>query len=428
MPFRIIRDDITRVRADAIVNTANPRPVIGSGTDQAIYEAAGAEALLAERKKIGSIPPGEVAVTGAHALQARYILHTVGPSWDGRIPETGTGQADNREAGTGSGTGSAGTEGVGSASGKNKALLASCYRKSLLLAQQLGCESIAFPLISSGNYRYPKEEALRIALDSIRTFLEDSEMDVTLVVYDKNSYALSSELTDHVDAYIDEKYVEEHRKTQSRPDHQNVFYGAARPRREQETCGAYREDSVFSAAFDEEESSSADYWEPSAPMAAQAAPRPSMMPETAEQTADSAPAPQPKTKKKSRRPSPFLGRKLKDLIGRKSETFQEQLLRLIDEKGYTDVEVYKRANLDRKLFSKIRCNPAYQPQKRTALALAMALKLNMDETTDLLRRAGLALSPASRADLIVEYCIVNRIYDLFEVNALLFDYDQPLLG
>ena len=346
MPFRIIRDDITHVRADAIVNTANPRPAIGSGTDYAVYQAAGAEVLLEDRKKIGRIPPGEVAVTGAHALHARYILHTVGPFWDG---PGNTGETD-----------------CPAASETSKALLASCYRKSLLLAQQLGCESIAFPLISSGNYRYPKEEALRIALDTIRSFLQDSEMDVTLVVYDRNSYALSAGLTDHVDAFIDERYVEE--KPQFYSSNQ-LFYNSAQPASGQE-------------------------------------PKPG----------------------KAGRTSPFPGRKLKDLIGRKSETFQEQLLRLIDEKGYTDVEVYKRANLDRKLFSHIRSNKDYRPKKKTALALAIALELDLKTTEDLLSRAELALSPSSKSDLIISYFIQNGIYDIYEINAALFQYQQPTLG
>lgn len=428
MPFRIIREDLTRIKADAIVNTANPEPVIGSGTDHAVYQAAGAEALLADRKKIGPIPPGEVAATGAHALHARYILHTVGPDWRREEPE------------------------------RASMLLASCYRKSLLLAQQLGCESIAFPLISAGNYGYPREQALQIALDTIRAFLQDAEMDVTLAVYDRNSYALSTSLTDHVDAYIDERYIEE------RTDASQAFRRRRRPFGEHSVGAApaapaapgnlyharedYEDAEVTLSAEDLESTAAAGPESPAPANAAPAAPvshdahispaagRP---PETSRReqaarpfAAPGAPAhsaaPGTPARPSAQRPAFLRGRKLKDLLNRKQETFQQQLLRLIDEKGYTDVEVYKRANVDRKLFSKIRSNPEYKPQKKTAMALAMALRLNMDETTDLLRLAGLALSPASLMDVIVGYCIENRIYDLFEVNALLFEYDQPLLG
>ena len=119
---------------------------------------------------------------------------------------------------------------------------------------------------------------------------------------------------------------------------------------------------------------------------------------------------------------------LPEIMERLGESFQERLLHLIDDRGMTDTEVYKRANIDRKLFSKIRCNPAYNPTKRTAVALAVALRLNLDETVDLLSRAGIALSPSSPFDLIVEYCIMNRIYDIYEINLLLFQYDQPILG
>ncbi len=449
MPFRIIRDDLTHVRADAIVNTANPEPVIGSGTDSAVYKAAGAEALLADRKKIGPIHPGEVAATGAHGLHARYILHTVGPDWRGAA---GSGPAMDRAA----------------------ELLASCYRKSLLLAEQLGCASIAFPLISAGNYGYPREQALQIALDTIRTFLQGADMDVTLVVYDRNSYALSATLTDHVDAYIDERYVEASRESARRDRQRFPLFRRRREKREEELFQAHHaaepvggipHEAVYDAEeYREEEPYEEEY--PAADYAGEASSEDLSAGGSAQNAHFSAPtAPPPAAPKASESIAAFKtpavsgppaaskkpavsgspaasgslavsgsagpaskARRLKDLLDRKSETFQEQLLRLIDEKGYTDVEVYKRANVDRKLFSKIRSNPDYHPQKRTAVALAMALRLNMDETTDLLRLAGIALSPASLMDVIVGYCIENRIYDLFEVNALLFDYDQPLLG
>lgn len=173
MSFRIIRNDITKVTADAIVNTANPRPTYGGGTDAAVYKAAGADDLLTERRKIGNIAVGEAAVTPAFRLHAKYIIHTVGPVWqDGNHGEF--------EA------------------------LASCYRKSLLLARKLGCGSIAFPLISTGTYGFPKDKALDIALAEIRDFLKSDEMDITLVVFDREAFVLSKPLTDDVRQYIDE--------------------------------------------------------------------------------------------------------------------------------------------------------------------------------------------------------------------------------
>ena len=177
MPFKIIRNDITKVHADAIVNTANPDPTYGAGTDAAIYRAADEKKLLAERRRIGRLGAGEAAVTPAFNLKAKYIIHTVGPVWvDG----------EHREF----------------------ELLASCYRKSLQIARRLHCRSIAFPLISTGTYGFPREKALTIALDQISSFLEEEEMDVTLVVFDRKTFELSSQLRKDVSQYIDEHYVE----------------------------------------------------------------------------------------------------------------------------------------------------------------------------------------------------------------------------
>ena len=351
MPFRIIRNDITKVRADAIVNTANPEPIYASGTDGAIYKAAGADLLLKERRRIGVLHTGEVVVTPAFHLPAKYIIHTVGPAWwDGT-----RGEFED---------------------------LAACYRKSLLLAEQLGCRSIAFPLISTGVYGFPRDRALAVALEEIADFLteSDSDMDVILVVFDKRAYDLSASLVADVGEFIDENYVEakeieEYRRESSIFEEERILEREHRRANQEFILGK---------------------------------PSPAAAP--------SAPAPF------------FVTDNLDDIIQHVGETFQVKLFRLIDERNMSDAEVYKKANLDRKLFSKIRCNVNYRPQKKTALALAIALKLSLDETTDLLRSAGLALSPGSKADLIVEYCIVHGIYDMFEINALLFEYDQMLLG
>lgn len=337
MSFRIIRNDITKIAADAIVNTANPEPVYGGGTDAAIYNAAGASDLLAERKKIGDISVGEIAVTPAFRIHAKYIIHTVGPAWrDGNH-----GEFD---------------------------LLSSCYRKSLLIARQLGCESIAFPLISTGTYGFPKDKALDIALRTIRNFLSRNEMEVTLVVFDREAFVLSGSLAENVRQYIDENYVG------------------------RQTTSEYKsfESPRFSGNFVQ----NSGRW-------------------NAEQRYN-----QPSKRSFS----------LKEIIKGRGESFHEMLFRLIDQKGMKDSEVWHKANIDHKLFSKIKCNPQYTPSKKTALALAIALELNLDQTVDLLSRAGLALSPSSISDLVIKYCIEHAIYDMFEIDALLFDSGQPTIG
>ena len=427
MPFRIIRNDITKVRADAIVNTANPDPVYAGGTDHAIYMAAGAEQLLAERRKIGSIHTGEAAVTPAFRLPAKFIIHTVGPAWEG------------------------GDKGEFRA-------LASCYRKSLLLAKQLGCTSIAFPLISTGVYGFPKDKALSVATKVISDFLEENEMDVTLVVFNKSAFVLSKDLVESVSQFIDDRYVEqaqvreygeEYRPGYARdsesPERSKLLQRESRRRR-----GLFRREKDKDRPFYSTTANAAPSpgGAPSAPTMPYAPEMPAPPPlsnmassfgaapvyEESSAEADEAPgfgaaladealaAPAPAV------PAPeTAGRSLKDLMKQLGESFQEHLLRLIDERNLTDTEVYKRANLDRKLFSKIRCNPAYSPSKRTVLALAAALHLNLDETKDLLGRAGFAFSPGSKSDLIVEYCIENRIYDIYKINLLLFEYDQQTL-
>ena len=382
MPFQIIRNDITQVAADAIVNSANPDPTFGAGTDAAIYHAAGAERLLEARRKIGPIPVGQAAATPAFSLPAKYIIHTVGPSWQG-------GDHGEREA------------------------VRSCYQSCLSLALSLGCESIAFPLIATGVYGFPRADALRIAVSVFSDFLAEHEMQITLVVFNREAFVLSGRIFSGVKAFIDENYVaareeEEYfrlapRMSMNRPPREAPPMRGKAPARRK----------PFS-------------WLRS---------KPGSSPEQTEDNADASlpAAPPPKSARpplspaESPTPRP-ASRSLEDVIRQAGETWQQSLLRLIDEKGYTDVEVYKRANVDRKLFSKIRSNPDYQPKKSTAVAFALALRLNLDETRDLLSRAGYALSPSSPFDLIVEYFIDQRIYDSYTINLALFDYHQPLLG
>ena len=418
MPFSIIRNDITKVAADAIVNTANPQPVIGAGTDSAIYKAAGAEQLLAERRKIGAIHPGEAAVTPAFALPAKYIIHTVGPAWRG-------GEAGEFET------------------------LASCYRKSLLLAKQLGCESVAFPLISTGTYGFPKDKALSVAMEEIEAFLQDDDLDVTLTVLNKEAFTLSRDLLDDVQSYIDDRTAEQLHQAE---------YGAPFG------IGMYDERRAAKAAMPPQA-------QPMAQSGAMSGSRPAeqskprkgkglfqklsslgkkeanaALPEASEESYNdrvedlsihSAPAAgntaQPAACEEVKELYSLVLAKddspsLPDRMAHLGDTFQERLLRLIDAQDLTDPEVYKKANLDRKLFSKIRSNAEYRPKKTTVLALAIALELDLAQTKDLLARAGFAFSPSSKFDLIVQYCFEKGIYDIFEVNALLFQYDQPLLG
>ena len=384
MPFHIIRNNITRVHADAIVNTANPEPVYAGGTDSAIYHAAGRDRLLAERKKIGRINPGQAAFTPAFALHAKYIIHTAGPVWQG---------GDRGEF----------------------ELLASCYRNALGIARRLGCESIAFPLISTGVYGFPKDRALEIALREISVFLEKSEMDVTLVVFDRKSFDLSAGLAADIRQYINENYVTEQTAEEYAIDDQ--YFGQSlnqtlRPaaRRELQRRSA-RHSRLESPSRKSDAKDSAPQGEKPDYLLREegAAYEP-------DQSVSSAPA----------RPRPQ--RSLQDVMSQVGESFQECLLRLIDQRGLTDAQVYKRANIDRKLFSKIRCNPHYIPRRKTIISLAVALELNIDEMTDLLLKAGIALSPGSKFDLIIRYCVENQIYDSMTINAILFDYDQPLLG
>lgn len=345
MPFSIIRGDITTMAVDAIVNTANPRPIIGAGTDAGIHAKAG-PGLLEARKQIGAIPVGQSAMTPGFSLNARYVIHTVGPVWRGGL------------------------------FGEEKKLRA-CFDSALALALEAGCRSIAFPLISTGNYGFPKDRALEIAANAFRDFLRTQEMDIILVVFNKEAYRISRSLFQQVESYIDEHYVRQ--VTAWEYGQEDICFPAPRRCQEQEAMATM-------PCMEQAESCEAavDFGEP----------------------------------------FPTL----EELLAHADAGFSETLLRRIDESGKKDAEIYKKANLSRQHFSKIRNNPGYKPTKATALALALALELNLEETRDLIGRAGYALTNSSKFDLIVRYFIERGVYDVMQINMTLYEFDQSLLG
>lgn len=335
MPLHIVRNDITTMKVDAIVNAAKESLLGGGGVDGAIHAAAGPE-LLAECRTLGGCKTGQAKITKGYRLLARYVIHTVGPVWRGG----GHGEQE---------------------------LLVSAYRSSLELALANGCETMAFPLISSGVYGYPKDQALKVAVDTIGDFLLAHDMTVYLVIFDRAAYTIGVALFHNIAVYINDCYVDLHTD----------------PYEEQ-----YRRSM-------------------SAPTESVLLPRPELW------------SPVSHT-------APFES--LDEALGKLDESFSQMLLRKIDERGITDAQCYKKANIDRKLFSKIRSDIHYKPSKPTAMAFAIALELPLEEAREMLQKAGFAFSHASKFDIIVEYFIAHQNYNIFEINEALFAFDQSLLG
>ena len=331
MPLKIVRNDITTMKVDAIVNAAKESLLGGGGVDGAIHRAAGPE-LLAECRTLGGCKTGQAKITKGYRLPAKFVIHTVGPVWQG-------GSHGERE------------------------LLVSAYRSSLELALSNHCETVAFPLISSGVYGYPKDQALKVAVDTIGDFLLAHDMTVYLVIFDRAAYTIGGKLFSDIAAYIDDHYVDAHTDSQETQD---------------------RRMAVASMSMEEEE------WMPGPCTSA-----------------------------------PFG---LDEALSKLDESFSQMLLRKIDERGMTDAQCYKKANIDRKLFSKIRSDIHYKPSKPTAMAFAIALELPLEEAREMLGKAGFAFSHASKFDIIVEYFIANRNYNIYEINEALFAFDQSLLG
>ncbi len=401
MPFEIVRNDITTMKVDAIVNAANRSLLGGGGVDGAIHLAAGPK-LLAKCRTLGGCETGEAKITKGYRLPAKYVIHTVGPVWHG------------------------GNEG-------EEALLDACYRNSLALAERYGCESVAFPLISAGTYGYPKDRAMAVAVGAISRFLLTHEMTVYLVVFGPTEFLAGRKLFRDVKEYIDDVYVETHVK-------RNVEYAREQLWRRDEAAaleyekkltldedlGAVRESAPeiapMAAPKREEPASGAERRRPAKGFRAWMSPKPEKGSDSgAEQFAAPGVA-------QGRAYGSLVAPDWEKLLKQADAGFSESLLRLIDEKGMTDAECYKKANVDRKLFSKIRSNPDYRPSKPTVFAFAVALELSLIETQGLLRRAGFALSHSSRFDIILEYFIVHRNYNIYEINEVLFQFDMPLLG
>lgn len=341
MPFAIIRNDITKMKTDVIVNAANTALQMGGGVCGSIFDAASAEKLQAACNALAPIQTGEAVITCSFNLPSKCIIHTAGPVYqDGQH-----GEAEQ---------------------------LYACYANSLQLAAEQGYQSIAFPLISSGIFGYPKEAALRVATEAIGDFLKNNDMDVYLVMFAQVAVTVSMQLLGDIESYIDAHYVEECLEARLRRrllevEQTIISQKEAAMHKPLAELSCHREESVYNKDLDK-------------------------------------------------------------LVDRLDEPFNQVLMRLIAAKGKTETEVYKRANIDRRLFSKIKNGNGYMPGKRTVTALAVALELTLDETENLLRRAGFAFSHSQKFDVIIEYFIVNGKYDIFEINEVLFHYDQPLLG
>ena len=337
MPIKIIRQDITKIKSDAIVDPTDVHFSHGGGVDAAIHEAAGAELYHACVEQ-GTLEVGKAVITPAFSLPCKYVIHTVGPWWKG---------GENGE----------------------ETLLRSCYRESLKLGVVNKCKSIAFPLIASGTFGFPKDKVLKIAVDEISNFLFDNEMLVYIVVYDKTSYSISEKLFADIVDYIDDNYNTE---------------GWLYP-----SCSTMSKSMAMPGSRRRKSESDFEICESK-----------DMLSEEG----------------------------LDDILKKLDESFSQMLLRKIDEKGMTDAECYKKANVDRKLFSKIRSNVNYKPSKTTVIAFAIALELSLDETEDMLRKAGFALSHSNKFDVIIEYFITHETYNIFEINEVLYQFDQNGLG
>ena len=359
MPFKIIRNDITKVKADAIVNTVNPYGFIGRGVETAIYNAAGSEALLEERRKIGILYPGDVGITPAFNLYAKYIIHVSGPVWkDGRSNELD--------------------------------LLRQCYDKALHMAVENNCKSIAFPLLATGTYRFPEEIGVAIAVEAFTEFLKEYEIEIFLVVFGSDAVRVSGTLVDKVTEFIDDDYVAAANATEylTVDEDDEEWYD-------------YKELPYLNRKEREIGVSESQHEYGTSPLN----------------------IPDFLRKKKAENVSESLEDVLKKIY---TESFEKHLQQLINKKGLKNSEVYATSNISKQYFSKL-LKGKVKPSKEKVLALAVGLKLNIDETVDFLRIAGYALSPISQTDKVVEYFIKNKDYNVIKIDIVLFDFGlEPL--
>lgn len=338
MPFNIIRADITKVRADAVVNAANTSLLGGGGVDGAIHKAAGKK-LLKECKTLGGCETGKAKITKGYNMRCKYIIHAVGPVWRGG--------GNNEER-----------------------LLYSCYKNSLELAIRHKCKSVAFPLISAGAYGFPKDKAMEIAKQAFTDFLQTNDIDITLVIFDKETVKLSIKYAEDIQSFIDDNYSEEHYPS------------------EYEKLTAIM-NSAPTAPYDPKHQTGKIM---------------SVMPSFPNMSS------------------------LEQRLEKQDISFSEKLLKMIDERGMKDADVYKAANISKQVFSKIRSAKKYHPKKITVLAFAIALRLTLSETDDLLEAAGYTLTRSDKLDIVVAYFIEKGRYKIYDINEVLFKYDLPLLG
>lgn len=346
------------MQVDAVVNTTNEIMVGRSGVDLAIHRAAGPQ-LDAICARLAPLGLGTAKITPGFNMDAKYIIHTSGPVWHGGLRG-------------------------------EHIILKSCYVESMKLAVEYGCNSVAFPLISSGAYGYPKDQVLSYAVQIISEFLFDHELMVYLCVYDRTSYEFSRQLFTEIKEAIGDDFEEDanYATTTLLPCDDELF------------------DTVLPAAR--------------ASMPAPCASMPAPYRKNASEHSE---------RRREVQRNSVRDKSLHEYMQSMEKTFAYKLFDLIDERGMTDVQCYKKANIDKKTFSKIKCNPdTYKPSKQTAVAFAIALQLNLDQTQELLACAGLTLSRSFTFDKIIRYFIQKEIYDIFVINEALFEFDQVLLG
>ena len=393
MSLKIIRNDITKMNTEAIVNTANEKPTVGSGCDTAVYNAAGYDELLNYRKeKIGFVKEGDAFITPGFNLSAKYIIHAVSPRFAGEE--------------------------------ETEKLVRSCYKKSLELAKENNIKSIAFPLIATGSYGFPKEAGLRVALDEINKFLLKDDMEVYIVVFDPESTTLSAKISAKLEEYIDENYVEE--KTGEEYLHgyriDTLYAGSSlrsetsgKPKGGREKLSKKdfspikigRKSKDASPSFEEEEvcDESPIYVD-------------SMM-MLAEEDGEAEPFIDEYGL------TPAATEALKKRLEHLSDTFSQYLMFLVEDKGLKAPEVYTGACVDKRTYSKIKKNIHYHPDKKTALCLCIGARLNIDQTKDLLAKAGYALSNSDMTDVIFQFFIENEIYSIVDLDIILEEHGLP---